>query len=127
MSPADRPVARAVPGAAMPGTAAAGPDAAAPAPAVGPDTVPRLWRVARVGFDEVRQRPVLLYPEGAVLLNETGAAILRLVDGRRTVREIAERLAGEYHAPDDAARAEILRDVTAYLAGLVARELVHDR
>jgi len=34
---------------------------------------PSLWRFARVEFDPVRNRPVLLYPEGAVLLNETGA------------------------------------------------------
>ena len=45
--------------------------------ALGLDTVPRLWRLARLDYDPVRQRPVLLYPEGAVLLNDTGAAILR--------------------------------------------------
>ena len=43
-----------------------------------------LWRLARLDFDPVRQRPVLLYPEGAVLLNDTGAAILELCDGART-------------------------------------------
>ena len=31
------------------------------------DSVPRLWRLARLEFDAVRGRPVLLYPEGAVL------------------------------------------------------------
>ncbi len=35
-----------------------------------------LWRLARIGFDPVRQRRVLLYPEGAILLNETAAEIL---------------------------------------------------
>ena len=29
--------------------------------------------MARVEYDDVRKRPVLLYPEGAVLLNDTGA------------------------------------------------------
>jgi len=53
---------------------------------------PSLWRFARVEFDPVRNRPVLLYPEGAVLLNETGAEILKLLDGRRTLRQIAEAL-----------------------------------
>ena len=50
-----------------------------------PGSVPVLWKLARIDFDPVRNRPVLLYPEGAVLLNDTGKAILELVDGRRTV------------------------------------------
>ena len=37
----------------------------------------------------MRQQHVLLYPEGAVLLNDTGAAILELCDGQRSVAEIA--------------------------------------
>ncbi len=45
------------------------------------DSRPKLWRLARLDFDPVRQRPVLLYPEGAVLLNDTGAAILELCNG----------------------------------------------
>ena len=55
------------------------------------ESVPQLWRLARLDYDAVRGRPVLLYPEGAVLLNDTGRAILELVDGRRTVGEIAAR------------------------------------
>ena len=51
------------------------------------DSRPALWRLARLEYDPVRQRHVLLYPEGAVLLNETGGAILellrRLADDRR--------------------------------------------
>jgi coenzyme PQQ biosynthesis protein PqqD len=82
-----------------------------------PASVPRLWRLARLGFDPVRNRPVLLYPEGAVLLNETGKAILELVDGKRTVAEIAAIL-GEHYKTDVAA------DVTEYLSGLAARELI---
>ena len=42
------------------------------------DSVPRLWRLARLDYDPVRQRRILLYPEGAVLLNDTGAAVLEL-------------------------------------------------
>ena len=54
--------------------------------------VPVLWRLARLDFDSVRQRHVLLYPEGTVLLNETSAAILELCDGHRTVAEITRAL-----------------------------------
>jgi pyrroloquinoline quinone biosynthesis protein D len=41
-------------------------------------SVPALWRLARLSFDPVRQQSVLLYPEGAILLNASGAAILEL-------------------------------------------------
>jgi len=81
------------------------------------DAVPRLWKVARVDYDPVRGRPVLLYPEGAVFLNDTGAAVLRLVDGRRTVAEIAAALAAEYQH-------DVTTDVADYLDMLVRRELV---
>ena len=81
------------------------------------DFVPRLWRLARLDFDAVRRRPVLLYPEGAVLLNETGAAVLELVDGKRTVGEIA-RLLGERY------QADVTADVTEYLSVLAERELI---
>jgi coenzyme PQQ biosynthesis protein PqqD len=86
---------------------------------VSPDTIPRLWRLARLDHDPVRGRPVLLYPEGAVLLNDTGKAILELVDGRRTVAEIAAVLAERYQT-------DVSADVTQYLSDLAARELIHD-
>ena len=59
---------------------------------------PRLWRFARLAFDAVRQRRVLLYPEGAILLNDTAAEILALCDGTRTIDDIASTLGGRYHA-----------------------------
>lgn len=82
-----------------------------------PDFVPKLWRMARLQFDPVRQRSVLLYPEGAVLLNDTGAAILELCDGRHTVREIVDILAERY-------RADVSADVTEYLNSMANRELI---
>ena len=81
------------------------------------DAVPRLWRLARLDYDPARQQPVLLYPEGAVLLNDTGRAILELVDGRRTVAEIAAELGERYHT-------DVTADVTEYLSGLAERELI---
>ncbi|HEY8106832.1 MAG TPA: pyrroloquinoline quinone biosynthesis peptide chaperone PqqD [Gemmatimonadales bacterium] len=82
-----------------------------------PDFVPRLWRLARLDYDPVRQRRILLYPEGAVLLNDTGAAVLELVDGKRTLTEIA-RVLGERYQTD------VTADVTEYLSGLAERELI---
>ena len=82
-------------------------------------SVPSLWRLARLDFDPVRNRPVLLYPEGAVLLNDTGKAILDLVDGHRTVGEIAGILGERYQT-------DVTADVSEYLARLAERELIRD-
>jgi pyrroloquinoline quinone biosynthesis protein D len=84
---------------------------------LGPDTVPRLWRLARLEYDPVRQKHVQLYPEGAVLLNDTGAAILELCNGSRTVDEIVTILTERYHA-------DVSADVTEYLSQMADRELV---
>lgn len=81
------------------------------------DARPRLWRLARIGHDRVRNRPVLLYPEGAMFLNDTGKAILELCDGTRSVEQIAQELGTRYQA-------DVLADVTEYLALLGRRDLV---
>jgi coenzyme PQQ biosynthesis protein PqqD len=78
---------------------------------------PSLWRLARIDFDAVRNRPVLQYPEGAMLLNSTGAEILSLCDGMRTVADIAAALGAKYGT-------DVTADVTEYLERLVDRELV---
>ena len=81
--------------------------------------VPVLWRLARLDFDSVRQRHVLLYPEGTVLLNETSAAILGLCDGHRTVDEITRVLQERYAGV-------VAADVTEFLSQLAERELIRD-
>jgi len=85
--------------------------------ALNPASQPRLWRLARIGFDRVRRRPVLLYPEGAMFLNDSGKAILELCDGSRTLREITETLGQRYQA-------DVAADVTEYLEGLARRDIV---
>jgi pyrroloquinoline quinone biosynthesis protein D len=84
-----------------------------------PSLRPKLWRLARLEFDHVRARPVLQYPEGAMLLNDTGAEILSLCDGTRTVSDIAARLGEKYGA-------DVSADVAEFLERLVARELVRE-
>ncbi len=83
------------------------------------DAVPVLWRLARLDFDPVRQQHVLLYPEGTVLLNETGAAILGLCDGHRSVAEIARTLQERYGN-------DVSADVAEFLSRLAERELVRE-
>lgn len=80
-------------------------------------SIPRLWRVARLDFDRVRQRHVLLYPEGAVFINDSGRAILELCDGSRTVAEIV-RVLGDRFGVD------VQADVTEYLSRMIQRDLV---
>jgi pyrroloquinoline quinone biosynthesis protein D len=87
--------------------------------ALTPLSVPTLWRLARLDFDRVRQQHVLLYPEGAVLLNDTGAAILELCDGQRSIRAIAAILEDRY-------KCDVTSDVTEYLSQLADRELIRE-
>ena len=82
-----------------------------------PASIPKLWRMTRLQFDPVRQRPVLLYPEGAVLLNDTGAAVLELCNGRNTVAQIVGILTERY-------KADVSDDVTEYLRLMAERELI---
>lgn len=85
--------------------------------ALTPASIPSIWRLARLNFDRVRQQHVLLYPEGAMMLNESGAAILELCDGQRSISEIAKILDERYHC-------DVLADVTEYLSQLVEKEFI---
>jgi pyrroloquinoline quinone biosynthesis protein D len=78
---------------------------------------PYLARHIRMEWDPAREQHVLLAPEGVIALNQTGATILGLCDGERTVVEIVEGLRGRYSrvAGDE------VRD---FLARLVAKRWV---
>jgi pyrroloquinoline quinone biosynthesis protein D len=82
-----------------------------------PASIPSIWRLARLNFDTVRNQHVLLYPEGAMLLNASGAAILELCDGQRSISEIARILDERYHC-------DVLADVTEYLSELAEKEFI---
>jgi pyrroloquinoline quinone biosynthesis protein D len=78
---------------------------------------PQLARQARLEWDPVRERQVLLAPEGVLVLNQTGAIILGLCDGERTVGEIVDELRGRY-------RRVAGDEVGDFLARLASRRLV---
>jgi len=61
---------------------------------------PRLATKAMLKHDSVRDVELLLLPERVVLLNKSGAAILGLCDGSRTVREVVDQLEAEFDATD---------------------------
>ncbi len=78
---------------------------------------PRLARHVRLIFDRTRERHVLQLPETVVMLNATGAAIVSLCDGQRTVTEILAALGARYGTvPED--------EVRRFLTRLAARRCV---
>jgi pyrroloquinoline quinone biosynthesis protein D len=78
---------------------------------------PRLARHVRLTYDRVRQKHILLHPETVVVLNGSGAAIVELCDGKRTVAEIVAELGARYRSvPDD--------EVRLFLTRLAARRCV---
>jgi pyrroloquinoline quinone biosynthesis protein E len=73
--------------------------------------VPGLRRGVRLTYDPVRATPVLLYPEGVLLLNETAAAVLRCCDGIRDSAAIAAALADRYDGVSGTDVADLLADL----------------
>ena len=86
--------------------------------AVDPTTTrPRLARHVRLSFCRTRQRHILQLPETVVFLNASGATILELCDGQRTVAGIVSELGARYQTvPDD--------EVQRFLTRLAARRCV---
>ena len=82
---------------------------------------PRLAARARLKFDPVAKQELILFPEAALALNETGAAIVRLCDGARSINEIVDLLSKNY---DNAEREALTREVTDFLDTIRARGLL---
>ena len=81
---------------------------------------PALSPRVRLQADPITGDPVLLFPEGILVLNETAKQVISLCDGTLSAAEIASALAEEY----DAAADELLRDVQECLRDLERRRLV---
>ncbi len=63
---------------------------------VASDNVIEINPVYLFRWEEPQKAHVLLYPEGVVKINETGAAILELCNGINTVAEIISELNDKY-------------------------------
>lgn len=63
---------------------------------------------------------MLLVPEGALMLNPTAAAALELLDGQRSIAEIALQMAETFDVTEEQAR----EDVGTLLARLAERRLI---
>lgn len=81
---------------------------------------PFLPRGVRLHHDRVRDVPVLLGPETALILDAVGQAVLAEVDGRRDIASISAILAARYAAPVETIEA----DVIEFLDDMAARRLV---
>src|SRR5580765_7432146 len=90
------------------------------APTMQPDARPKISGRARLQTDKITGKPVLLYPEGVLVLNPTGHAIVSLCTGNATFQEIVADLAGRYQMTTE----QIAPDVTEYLNRLRERNLL---
>jgi pyrroloquinoline quinone biosynthesis protein D len=81
---------------------------------------PQLAVGVRLHWDRVRDRHVLLYPEGALTLNQTAVDVLQLCDGERTLDAIAATLGERYSGAD------VRDDVEELLQAIAQRGLVVD-
>ena len=66
--------------------------------AIAENSKPALATGCRWGGNQ--EEPVLLFPEGAIRLENTGLAILILCDGQRTFSEILAELQRQYFGAD---------------------------
>ena len=87
------------------------------------DMRPKLSSRARLQTDKVTGKPVVLYPEGVLMLNPTGHAIVSLCTGEVTFGEIVAKLAARYKISAE----EISPQVADYLNRLRERNLLEAR
>jgi pyrroloquinoline quinone biosynthesis protein D len=81
---------------------------------------PKLAPKTKLRLDPKTGKYILLYPEKGLLLNPTGAAILKLCTGERTLTAIIAALVVEFQSDTENVQAEVL----TFVQGLLDRGLV---
>jgi pyrroloquinoline quinone biosynthesis protein E len=89
---------------------------------IGSQSKPAFERFARLHEDRPRQRFVVLAPERAYEIDAISLAVLREIDGRKTVADVVVKLAAQYGAPTEI----VARDVANLLQGLSDKRLLRD-
>ena len=84
------------------------------------DTRLTLPKHVKMRHDAGRDRWIILAPERVFNPDETAVAVLRLCDGQRSVKDIAETLSAEYQAPIEV----ITNDIIAMLQDLSDKGVV---
>ena len=65
------------------------------------NVVPKFPKHVKFRFNKAREEWVILAPERLVKLDPIAVEILQLVDGKRTVKNIANELSKKFKAPED--------------------------
>lgn len=81
---------------------------------------PKLAPKAKLRLDPKTGKYILLYPEKGLLLNPTGAAILKRCSGEQSLEAIIAALAVDFQTDADVLRPEVL----AFVQGLLDRGLL---
>jgi pyrroloquinoline quinone biosynthesis protein D len=68
---------------------------------------PQLAPHVRLQIDAVSGDPVLLYPEGILVLNSTAHEIVRRCDGQISIAELLHLLAGEFEVNEEVLRHDV--------------------
>jgi pyrroloquinoline quinone biosynthesis protein D len=81
---------------------------------------PKLAPKTKLRLDPKTGKYILLYPEKGLLLNPTGAAILKLCTGEQTLSAIIATLVLEFQSDTEKVQAEVV----TFVQGLLDRGLV---
>jgi len=76
---------------------------------------PVLAAHARLKIDPVSGDPILLFPEGVLILNSTAQEILALCDGRATGHEILTALSAQFEVDEPTLRSDVVQCLTDLL------------
>jgi pyrroloquinoline quinone biosynthesis protein D len=83
-------------------------------------SVVRVARGVRLRDDPARGQTILLAPERAIALDEIAIAIIKALDGKRSLGAIAEDFSRTFEAP----REEILTDIVAFVREFANRRML---
>jgi pyrroloquinoline quinone biosynthesis protein D len=72
---------------------------------------PSLPKHVRLKIDPINGEPVLLFPEGLLVLNSTAHEIVRRCDGQTSIAELTRQLGEEFDADEDVLRHDILENL----------------
>ncbi len=82
---------------------------------------PRLASKARLRWDKVEKQYMMVFPEAALVLNQTAAEVLKLCDGDRSVPDIIDTLLEKFA---EAKREQIEEHVVELLTRIHERGLL---
>ena len=72
---------------------------------------PKLASHARLRLDPVTSEPVLLFPEGLLVLNSTAHEIVQRCQGGLSIAELIGQLAEEFEVEEEVLQADVLENL----------------